>query len=53
MAASLGVSQFEREFRVVEYQPAGKEVSAEAEEFLLLEVVTRKRLVETVTGWEY
>jgi hypothetical protein len=48
-AASLGVSQLEQEFRVVEYQPAGNEVSTEADESPLLEVVTRKRLVATVT----
>jgi hypothetical protein len=33
---------------VVEYQPAGNDVSAEAEESPLLEAVTKKRLVETV-----
>jgi hypothetical protein len=33
----------------VEYEPTGNDVSTEAEEFPLLEAVTRKRLVESVT----
>jgi hypothetical protein len=47
MAASLGVSLSNE--AVVEYQPAGNDVSAEAEECPLLEAVTKKRLEETVT----
>jgi hypothetical protein len=34
---------------VVEYLPAGNDVSAEAEESQLLEVVNRKQLVDPVT----
>jgi hypothetical protein len=49
MAASLGISQFEATSSVVKYSPAD-DVSVVAEESPLLEAVTRKRLVETVTG---
>jgi hypothetical protein len=42
MAASLGVRQLEQEFRITEYYPAGKEMSAEAEKSLLLEDVIGK-----------
>jgi hypothetical protein len=37
---------------VVEYYPAGNNMSTVAEEYPLLKTVTRKRLVETVTHWE-
>jgi hypothetical protein len=48
MATSLGVSQLDQEFIVLEYKPTGNEVSAEAEESPMLEAITRKRLVESV-----
>jgi hypothetical protein len=49
MAASLGVSRLKATSSVVEYYPSGNGVSAEAEESALLEVITRKRLMDTVT----
>jgi hypothetical protein len=48
-AASLRVSHLKQEFRVVGYWPDSRDVSTEAEESLLLEAVTRKRLVEIIT----
>jgi hypothetical protein len=50
IASCLEVSQLEQEFRVMEYQPAGNRVSAEAEESPLIEATTRNQLMETITG---
>jgi hypothetical protein len=41
--------QVEQEVRAVGYSPGSNDVSTEAEEFPLLQAVTRKRSVETVT----
>jgi hypothetical protein len=56
MAASLGISmRRENVVGAVEiciYFSDFNDVNTESKEYKLLEVVTRKRLVETVTDWE-